>query len=532
MILLWLIIVPALGGLLGWLLDHWNRLWSRWLVLVAMLAELALTLVAWRISPGPMQFTGGGIWFLQLDVPWIPQLGVRFHLAMDGLSFWMVLLTAFLGLIALVGSWKDVTEQTGFFHLNLSLLLAGVVGVFLALDLFLFYFFWELMLVPMYFLIVIWGDENRRYAGTKFFLFTQLSGLLMLVAILALFFIHGRNTGEYTFDYGKLLHTNLPPGTAMWLLLGFVAAFLVKLPAVPLHSWLPEAYTSSPTAGSVLLAGLLSKTGAYGLLRFVIPLFPQAASQFASVAMILGVFGILYGALMAFAQTDLKRFIAYTSVSHLGFVLLGIFAWNQLALQGVVAEMLCHGLSIGGLFLLAGMLEERLHTRDLRRMGGLWAVVPRLGAVTMIFALASLGLPGLGNFVGEFLILLGSFQANPGLTAAATVGLVGAVIYALWMTQLILHGTINRELTLPDLKVRELGVLALLVLALLWIGLYPQPVLNTAGPALEGLRRAAQPVREARSPEPEIGRKASAGLDPSDLAFGPFSRTSILSLSP
>ena len=500
MILLWLIIVPALGGLLGWLLGHWRRLWSRWVVLAALLAELALTLVAWRIGPGPMQFTAGGNWLLQFDVPWIPQLGVRFHLAMDGLSFWMVLLTAFLGLVALIGSWKEVTERTGFFRLNLSLLLAGVVGVFLALDLFLFYFFWELMLVPMYFLIVIWGDENRRYAGTKFFLFTQLSGLLMLVAILALFFIHGQNTGDYTFDYAKLLHTNLPPGTAMWLLLGFAAGFLVKLPAVPLHSWLPEAYTSSPTAGSVLLAGLLSKTGAYGLLRFVVPLFPRAASQFAYAAVVLGVIGILYGALMAFAQTDLKRFIAYTSVSHLGFVLVGIFAWNQLALQGVVIEMLCHGLSIGGLFLLAGMLEERLHTRDLQRMGGLWTVVPRMGAVMMIFALASVGLPGLGNFVGEFLILLGSFQANVALTIAATAGLVGAVIYALWMIQLIFHGPTDRAASLPDLRLREAGVMALLVLALLWMGLYPRPVLSTAGTALDGLQRAAQGVQEIRKP--------------------------------
>jgi NADH-quinone oxidoreductase subunit M len=519
MILLWLIIVPGLGGLAGWGLGRWNALWSRWLAVGALLAELALVLVAGGTHHFPVEFSGGGNWFLQFDLPWIPQLGIRFHLAMDGLSFWLVLLTAFLGLLAVIASWKDIPERTGFFHLNLLLLLAGVVGVFLALDLFLFYFFWELMLVPMYLLIVVWGDENRRYAGTKFFLFTQLSGLLMLVAILALFFIHGRNTGEYTFDYGKLLNTSLPPGTAMWLLLGFAGAFLVKLPAVPLHAWLPEAYTASPTAGSVLLAGLLSKTGAYGLLRFVIPLFPQAAGQFAYAAMILGVIGVLYGALMAFAQTDLKRFIAYTSVSHLGFVLLGIFAWNPLALQGVVIEMLCHGLSIAGLFLLAGMLEGRLHTRDLRRMGGLWAVVPRLSAATLIFALATLGLPGLGNFVGEFLILLGSFQINPGLTAAATAGLVASVIYALWLVQRIIHGALDRELAPPDLKVRELGVLGLLVLALLWIGLYPQPVLNTAGVALEGLRRAAQPVREVRSPNSEVQGKASADLESSDFGF-------------
>lgn len=492
MILLWLILAPIIGGLLGWWLGRWHPLWPRILALAALLADLALTFFIWTTHPGPLKFIGGSNWFLQFDVPWIPQLGIRFHLGMDGLSFWMLLLTAFLGLLSVIASWKEVRERPAFFHLNLLFLLAGVIGVFLALDLFLFYFFWELMLVPMYLLIVVWGDDNRRYAGTKFFLFTQLSGLLMLVAILALFVIHGRNTGEYTFDYARLLGTALAPGTAMWLLLGFAAAFLVKLPAVPFHSWLPEAYTSAPTIGSVLLAGLLSKTGAYGLLRFVVPLFPHAAREFAFAAMVLAVIGILYGALLAFAQTDLKRLIAYSSISHLGFVLLGIFAWNRLALQGVVMQMLCHGLSTGGLFLLAGILEDRLHTRDLRRMGGLWAAVPRMGAVGMAFALASIGLPGLGNFVGEFLILLGSFQAHIGLTAAATAGLIGSVIYALWLMQQVFYGPMEPGITLPDLRVREVGVLAMLLLTLLWFGLYPQPVFNTLGSAIDGLQHAAQ----------------------------------------
>ncbi|HEX2998808.1 MAG TPA: NADH-quinone oxidoreductase subunit M [Armatimonadota bacterium] len=385
----------------------------------------------------------------------------------------------------------------GFFHANISFLLAGVIGVFLALDLFLFYFFWELMLIPMFFLIIIWGDENRRYAATKFFIFTQLSSLLMLISILGLHFMHARNTGHQTFDYAQLLNTAMAPSIAFWLLLGFVAAFFVKLPTFPLHTWLPDAYASAPTAGSVLLAGLLSKTAAYGLLRFVVPLFRQSAAEVSYVAMLLGVIGILYGAMLAFAQTDFKRFIAYSSLSHLGFILLGIFAWNTIALQGVVLQMIAHGVSTGALFILAGILETRLQTRDLRQMGGLWAVAPRMGGIGMFFALAALGLPGLGNFVGEFLILLGAFKAQAGLTIAATAGMIGSVIYALWMVQLIFQGPLRPNVSCPDLKFRELTAFAALIVALLWLGLYPNPVFNTVSPAVKSLTTAA-PQTETR----------------------------------
>ncbi len=494
MMLLWLIIVPALGGSFAWALGRRRPTWSRGPAVLALLADLAITLNLAANSSGHLHFSEGSNWMDQLNIHWIPQLGVQFHLAMDGLSFWLVLLTVFLGLLTVLAPSRQSEDHAGAFNLNLMLVLAGVIGVFLAMDLFLFYFFWEVMLVPMYFLIVVWGDGNRRYAGTKFFLFTQLSGLLMLVAILGLYFVHGQTTGDYTFDYAKLLQTRLTPTTELWLFLGFFAAFLVKLPAVPLHSWLPDAYTSAPTAGVVLLAGLLSKTGAYGLLRFAIPLFPHAAQRVTEAAMILAVIGILYGALLAFAQTDLKRLIAYSSISHLGFVLLGIFAWNRLALQGVVLQILCHGLGTGGLFLLAGTLEERLHTRDMGAMGGLWTVAPRIGATATFFALAAVGLPGLGNFVGEFLILLGSFKANVALTVVATAGLVGAVIYALWMIQLIFHGPRKGEPSLPDLKLRELGVLGFLAMTLLWLGLYPQPVFNTVGAAIDGLHEAASPA--------------------------------------
>ncbi len=293
----------------------------------------------------------------------------------------------------------------------------------------------------MYFLIALWGHEKRTAAAVKFFIFTQLSGLLMLVSILGLYFIHGRHSGVYTFDYFALLGTSVPSGIAPLILLGFLAAFLVKLPAVPFHAWLPDAHTEAPTAGSVILAGLLLKTGGYGLLRFALPLFPGAAAEIAPLGMALGVIGILYGAVLAFAQTDLKRLVAYTSVSHMGFVLLGIFARNETAMMGAIIQMLSHGISTGALFILAGALQERLHTRDMQRLGGLWAVVPRLGGVWLFFALASLGLPGMGNFIGEFLVLLGAYRVSLPMTVLAALGLVVSTLYAVRMVQKVFFGS-------------------------------------------------------------------------------------------
>jgi NADH-quinone oxidoreductase subunit M len=370
-------------------------------------------------------------------------------------------------------------------------MLAGIAGVFLALDLFLFYFAWELMLIPMYFLIAIWGHERRIYAAIKFLLFTQLSGLLMLIAILALYFAHHQTTGVYTFQYGNLLGTPLSPRIEFWIMLGFFIAFAVKLPVVPLHSWLPDAHSEASTAGSVILAGLLLKTGAYGLLRFVVPLCPNASHEFAPVALLLAAAGILYGAVMAFAQTDLKRLVAYTSVSHMGFVLLGVFSWNSFGLQGAVMTMICHGLSTGALFMLVGALQERTHTRDMERMGGLWTTVPRLSGAALFFALASLGLPGLGDFVGEFLVLLGSYQISIGITVVAALGILAATLYALRMVQRVFHGENIQRWQLLDLAPREALILAPMIVALLWLGLYPQPILNTFQPTMERLQRQA-----------------------------------------
>jgi len=407
-----------------------------------------------------------------------------------------VLLTAFLGVMAVAASWTEIQDRVGLFHFHLMWVLAGIIGVFLALDLFLFYFFWELMLVPMYFLIGMWGHERRIYAAVKFFIFTQISGLLMLVAIVSLYFVHGRATGTYTFDYVQLVGTPLEPATAWWLMLGFFGAFAVKLPVVPVHTWLPDAHTEAPTAGSVVLASLLLKTGAYGLLRFVLPLFRDAATAFAPVAIGLGVVGILYGAVLAFGQTDLKRLVAYTSVSHMGFVLLGVFAGTTLALQGAILQILCHGVSTGALFILVGALQERTHTRDMNRLGGLWTAVPRMGGLTMFFALAAMGLPGLGNFIAEFLVLLGTYRVSPVATAFASIGLIISTVYALWMVQGAFQGREREAVRIRDLGPREMAMATALVVALVWLGLYPQPIVDTAAPVVSSLSTAV-PTRVA-----------------------------------
>ena len=484
MILAWMIIVLLLGGVIAWAANRVSAVWSRSASLLALAIDLILLGI---VSASRARQSGTSQWLVELNHNWISQFGISFHLGLDGLSLLLILLTLFLGLISVLCSWREVQERVGFFHFNLLWILSGIIGVFLALDLFLFYFFWELMLVPMYFLISIWGHENRIYAAIKFFLFTQVSGLLMLVAILGLYFVHGRNTGIYTFDYLQLLGASMSPATAMWLMLGFFIAFAVKLPAIPVHSWLPDAHTEAPTAGSVILAGLLLKTGAYGLLRFVVPLFPDAARAFAPAAMVIAVIGILYGALLAFAQTDLKRLVAYTSISHMGFVLLGVFALNEIAMQGAVIQILCHGVSTGALFVLVGALDERIHTRNLDRMGGLWSVVPRMGAVTMLFALASLGLPGLGNFVGEFLVLFGTYRVSIPLTVLATVGIVFATVYSLWIVQRAFHGPRREYPKLPDLSPREVGIMGLMIVAIIALGLAPQPVLNTTRTAVENV---------------------------------------------
>jgi NADH-quinone oxidoreductase subunit M len=495
-----LILVPLLGGLAAQLAGRFGPDWPRWIALLALLVDALLLLAAGNLAPTPD--LPSGAWIAHFAMPWVPQLGIAFRLDMDGLSLLLLWLTLALGVVSVVISWKEITEHVGAFHLCLLSATAGIVGVFLATDLFLFFFLWEVMLVPMYFLVAIWGHERRTQAAIKFFLFTQGSGLLMLVSILALAFAHQRATGVFTFDYFALLGTPMAQGTAMLLMLGFFAAFAVKLPVVPVHSWLPDTHTQAPTAGSVLLAGILLKTGAYGLLRFVIPLFPDAAHRFTPVALALGVVGILYGALLAMAQDDMKRLVAYSSISHLGFVLLGIFAWNGLALQGVVIQMIAHGISTGALFILVGALQDRMHTRDMRQMGGLWQRVPKLSAVFLLFAIASLGLPGLGNFVGEFLTLLGTYQTAPVAAILGAVGLVMAAVYALIMVQRAFFGPVGDAPMIADLSWRHAGVMAVMIVAIIGLGIFPQPIIDVAAPSLGHLTRTAEPSTTATAANP------------------------------
>lgn len=477
-----LIIVLVAGGGLAWAAERLGSTAPRWVALAALLAD-ALLLAPYFLQPVAPE---AGIWLADLHLAWIPRFGIGFHLGLDGVSLLLIALALFLGLMAVAASWSEIGERVGAFHASLLWTLAGVVGVFLALDLFLFFMFWEVMIVPMYFIIALWGHEDRGYASVKFFLFTQVSGLLMLLAMVVLVLLNHAKTGVYSFDYFDLLGTRLDPEMARWVMLGFFVAFAVKLPAIPVHTWLPDAHTQAPTGGSVILAGVLLKTGAYGLLRFAIPLFPSAVLDFAPAAMALGVVSVLYGGMLAFAQSDLKRLVAYSSISHMGFVLVGLYSRNSLAAQGAVMTMLAHGLSAAALFMLAGALQERLHTREMVRMGGLWGDVPRMAAIGLFFAVAALGLPGLGNFVGEFLVLAGTFRTHPGMAILAALGLIVAPVYSLILVQRTFHGERLEPRDVRDFGLRELVAMALLMAATVGMGLYPQPLLDISDDALTG----------------------------------------------
>jgi NADH-quinone oxidoreductase subunit M len=492
MILVWLLVVPLAGGLLAWPAARLHQRAPALISLVALGLDLALAIPLLHAAPAG--------WLASYDTPWIPAFGMDFRLGLDGVSWLLTILTLVLGGFAIVVSWREIETRTGFFHANLMLSLAGTIGVFIALDMFLFFYFWELMLVPMYFIIAIWGHENRRRAAIKFFLYTQGSGLLILLAILALAFQHQRQTGSLTFDYVALLQ-NPPGGTLGFLImLGLFIAFVVKLAVFPVHVWLPETHTEAPTAGSVILASILLKTGAYGLLRFVVPLIPAAAHEIAPVALWLGVASILYGAVLAYGQPDFKKLIAYTSISHMGFILIGVFVFNQIAWQGVVMLLVAHGVSTGALFIIVGALQHRLHTRDLGRMGGLWTDLPRLSAFGTFFILAAMGLPGLGNFAGEFLILRGAWAVSPLVTSFAAIGLIPAALYSLIAVQRAFHGPANTVRDVPDFSLRENIMMLTLAAAIIWLGVAPQPVLNIAAPALQNLQPPASAMLAERGP--------------------------------
>ena len=476
MMLVWLILIPIAGGILAWPAQHLHARAPACISLAALVLTLAIAI--------PLLHSAPGGWLLSYDAPWIPAFGMDLRLGLDGMSWLLTLLTLILGGFAVIVSWHEIDEKTGFFHANLMFSLAGTIGVFIALDLFLFFYFWELMLVPMVFIIAIWGHENRRRAAIKFLLYTQGSGLLILISILALAFHHQRQTGSLTFDYFALMQS--PPAGRLGLLimLGLFIAFAVKLAVFPVHVWLPETHTEAPTAGSVILASILLKTGAYGLLRFVVPLIPDAAHAIAPVALWLGVASILYGAVLAYGQSDLKKLIAYTSISHMGFILIGVFIFNTIAWQGVIMLLVAHGVSTGALFIIVGAAQHRLHSRDLSKMGGLWTDLPRLSAFGTFFVLAAMGLPGLGNFVGEFLILRGAWTVSPLLTSIAAIGLIPAALYSLIAIQRAFHGPADPARQVADFGMRENAMMLTLAAAIIWLGVAPQPVLNIAAPRL------------------------------------------------
>ena len=444
---------------------------------------------------------------------WIEDFGIQYYVGVDGISLFLVLLTSFLTPLVLLASWGDVRHRVKEYQFFFLLLETGMLGTFVAVDLFLFYVFWEVMLIPMYFLIGIWGGPRRIYAALKFLLYTMVGSLLMLVAILYVAYLHHSQQGVVTFDLLHLYQLVIPLDAQRWLFAAFALSFAIKVPLFPFHTWLPDAHVEAPTGGSVILAGVLLKMGTYGFVRFALPLFPAAAIEAAPLIMALAVIGIIYGALVAMVQPDLKKLVAYSSVSHLGFVVLGLFAFNVQATEGAIYQMLGHGLSTGALFLLVGVVYEQRHTRLISEYGGLWKQVPVYASVFLFVMLSSIGLPGLNGFVGEFLILLGVFKASPLFGAIAVSGVVLGAVYMLWMFQRVMFGPVTNAANsgLKDLDRRHVLVFAPMLALMLFMGLYPRPFLTRMEKSVEATLAR---MEKATAPEPLQSAAATQTADP------------------
>jgi NADH-quinone oxidoreductase subunit M len=507
-----LIFFPAVGALALMLLRGDDHKYLRYLALVVSATEFLLSLLVLRAV-----HVGDAGYRLEEFAHWIHQPPINYHLGVDGISLFLVILTTFLTPISVLASWKSIEHRVKEFFVMLLMLEVGVVGVFLSLDLFLFFLFWEVMLIPMAFLIGIWGHERRVYAAVKFVLYTMAGSILMLVGIVWLYNASGAVIEGGTFDLpaiqAMLQHgdISLAPRTEMLLFLAFFVAFAIKVPLFPLHTWLPDAHVEAPTAGSVMLAGVLLKMGTYGMIRFCLPLFPGASRRAAGWVALLAIIGIIYGSLVAMVQPNLKKLVAYSSVSHLGFVVLGIFAFDNISMQGAVYQMLAHGISTGALFLLVGMLYDRRHTFEISEYGGLATPMPKLAAFFLFVALSSLGLPMLNGFVGEYLILLGTYQKHWPWASWAALGVILSACYLLWSYQRVFFGEITNEKnrTLPDVSAREKWILAAMAVVTLWMGI---------GSVFITARTAADAQAVIDQVEPQRPYEAAAPVRPAQQA--------------
>lgn len=482
LLLTYLLLTPIIGSVLVLFFKKDNVKLIRWFAFGISIIAFVVSLIIYfgfDAANPKFQFTH--------QVLWVKSLNISYNVGIDGISLLLVLLTTFLTPLTLLSSWKAIEKNIKMFSFSMLFLEAGMLGVFISLDLFLFYIFWEAMLIPMYFIIGVWGGEKRIYASIKFFLYTMFGSLLMLVAIIWLAVYASSLTGSFTTNLIDLYSVGpkVPHNIQAWMFGSFFLSFAIKVPLFPLHTWLPDAHVEAPTAGSVILAGVLLKMGTYGLIRFCLPLFPQSAVQYAPIISVLAVIGIIYGALVAMVQPDMKKLVAYSSVSHLGFVVLGIFAMTLESIQGAVIQMINHGLSTGALFLLVGVVYERTHRRDIAFYGGIAKIVPVYSTALMIATLSSIGLPGLNGFVGEFLILLGSFKStvldNWWFTIFAATGVIFAAVYLLWMYQRVVWGEVknpNLSHELTDLNTREIIILIPILIFIVWIGIYPNTFLK------------------------------------------------------
>ncbi|BDV44746.1 NADH:ubiquinone oxidoreductase subunit M [Geotalea uraniireducens] len=507
--------LPLMGVILLFFVNKKSYSLHRVIALVVSLATfvVSLPLVTGFQSNAEFQFVE--------KVPWISvgPFQMNYHVGIDGISLWLVILTTFIMPIAILSTWTAVEEKVKEYMICLLLLEVGMLGAFISLDLFLFYIFWEVMLIPMYFIIGIWGGKNKIYAAVKFFIYTMVGSMLMLVALIALYF----KAGGGDFSLLRFYEVSLDPATQTWMFLAFALAFAIKVPMFPLHTWLPDAHTEAPTAGSVILAAVLLKMGTYGFVRFAMPLFPDATARFTPLFATLSVIGIIYAALVAMVQEDVKKLVAYSSVAHLGYVMLGVFALNQQGLSGGMLQMLNHGVSTGALFLIVGFIYERRHTRLITDFGGLAKQMPIFATIFMIVTLSSIGLPGTNGFVGEFLVLLGSFESSLRWYAViGTSGVILAAVYMLWMFQRVMFGELTnpKNQTLTDLNAREIVIMLPLLVLIFVMGVYPTPFIDKMSPSLEKLIvhcKSKQQTAKAEVPQLPVAQVSpAAAVIPAD----------------